>query len=184
MRAVRGDGNGNGGAHRPGARASTDLPAVSAPNFPGLLVDIRDHGAVPGWDAECTAAIAGAIEACAQRGGGRVLIPPGKWLTGPIHLKSNIDLDISQGATLKFLSDPDKYLPPVFVRWGGQECFNYSPLIYARGCENIAITGQGLLLGQGKPWAAWAKLQQRVQTRLYRMVLEGIPVEQRSLGPE
>src|SRR5205085_2469238 len=119
-----------------------------------------------------------------QVGGGRVLIPPGKWLTGPIHLKSNIDLHVADGAVVSFLTDPEKYLPPVFVRWQGQECYNYSPLIYARDCDNIAITGRGVLLGQGKSWWSWEKRQQKSCNRLYQMVLKGVPVGERQCASE
>src|SRR5262249_749758 len=131
---------------------------------------------------DCTSAIAAAIEACAAAGGGRVLIPPGEWLSGPIHLKSDIDLHLAEGARLRFSADPEQYLPPVFVRWGGQECFTYSPLIYAGGCRNVAITGRGVLLGQGEPWWRWEKSQQRACAKLYRMVLDGVPVEQRIMS--
>jgi polygalacturonase len=113
-----------------------------------------------------------------------VLIPPGEWLTGPIHLKSGIDLHLAEGARLRFSADPKQYLPPVFVRWGGQECFNYSPLIYARGCRNVAITGRGVLMGQGQPWWRWEKSQQRATSKLYRMVLDGVLVEQRIMSDE
>src|SRR5207253_1034179 len=97
------------------------LPQIHPPIFPDRIVSICEHGALAG--ADCTAAFAAAIDACARAGGGRVLVPPGEWLSGPIHLQSNIDLHLSQGATIRFIADPKKYLPPVFVRWGGQECY-------------------------------------------------------------
>jgi polygalacturonase len=156
-------------------------PTIETPVFAPRDFDIRDHGAVCDGQTEVTEAIAGAICACAEAGGGRVLIPPGAWLTGPIHLRSNVELHLREKASLRFSADPAKYLPPVFVRWGGLECYNYSPLIYARDCLNIAITGPGQLLGQGKPWWNWAKVQQRVSGQLYKMVLDGTPVEQRRL---
>src|SRR5207249_4702374 len=103
------------------------MPAITPPTFPARVFDIRDHGAVPDDRTDCTRAIAAAIEACADAGGGRALIPPGQWLSGPIHLKSNIDHHLARGATVRFSADPDRYLPPVLVRRGGQECYNFSP---------------------------------------------------------
>src|SRR5439155_15998992 len=177
---LRSVGEGNGAPAKNGAPFK--IPDVQAPTFPPRVVDIREHGAVDDAGFENTLAIAAAIDACTNSGGGRVLIPPGQWLTGPIRLNSNIDLHIAQGATLRFVSDPEKYLPAVFVRWGGQECYNYSPLIYARGCENIAITGGGVLMGQGTPWWPWHKQQQQVRAKLTAMVLAGVPVKDRRFG--
>jgi polygalacturonase len=155
------------------------MPRLSLPTFPPRIVDIRDHGAVGDGRVDCTVAIADAIEACANAGGGRVLIPAGEWFTGPIHLKCNINLHLERGARVRFSTDPGQYLPAVFVRWGGQECYNYSPLIYARDCDNIAITGHGTLLGQGKPWWGWEKKQQQVRQKLTDMVIQGVAVEDR-----
>ncbi|MDW8263476.1 MAG: glycosyl hydrolase family 28 protein [Phycisphaerales bacterium] len=80
---------------------------------------------------------------------------------------------------LRFSSDPNDYLPAVFVRWSGQECFNFSPLIYANGCRNIAITGSGRLLGGGRDWWEWHRHESRVSAQLYQMVLEDVPVSRR-----
>src|SRR5678815_1072233 len=112
------------------------MPRPQRPIFPSRVFDIRDHGAIEGGDTDCTAAIAKAIKACARSGGGRVLIPPGVFLTGCIHLRSNVELHLAQGATLRFSTQPQDYLPAVFVRWSGLECYNFSPFIYARDCDN------------------------------------------------
>ena len=66
----------------------------------------------------------------------------GKWLTGAIHLASNVNLHVTEGATLLFSTEPEDYLSAVFVRWAGFECYNYSPLIYTQDCRNVAVTGQ------------------------------------------
>src|SRR5438552_586588 len=158
------------------------MPRLRTPTFPSRSVDIRDYGAIGDGKSDCTQAIADAIAACAKAGGGRVTIPPGQWFTGAIHLKSNINLHLERGATVRFSTDSGDYLPPVFVRWGGQECYNYSPLIYARNCDNIAITGGGVLMGQGTPWWPWHKRQQQVRAKLTQMVLAGVPVKDRRFG--
>src|SRR4029078_11410270 len=104
----------------------------------------------------CRAACARAIADCAAQGGGRVLAPAGRFLTGAIHLKSNVELHVSEGATLLFDTNPASY-PIVFTRWEGMELMNYSPLIYAFVEKNIAISGGGTLDGQASAahWWAW-----------------------------
>jgi polygalacturonase len=138
------------------ARAADIARKVSAPKFPERVFDISRFGARVDGKTLNTAAIAQAIAACAKEGGGRVLVPPGRFLTGAIHLKSNIELHVSEGATLLFDTNPSSY-PLVFTRWEGMECMNYSPLIYAHGEKNIAITGKGTLDGQGSDqhWWPW-----------------------------
>ncbi len=158
------------------------MPDVRAPRFPGRTFDVRSFGAVADGRSPANRAIADAIAACAAAGGGRVFIPPGTWLTGAIHLRSNVELHLAEGAELRFSTDPRDYLPPVFVRWGGFECYNYSPLIYANGCENIAVTGPGRIEGQGRPWWGWVKEQDRVARALYGRILEGVPVGNRVYG--
>jgi polygalacturonase len=99
-----------------------------------------------------TPAIRKAIDAAAKAGGGTVYFPAGKYLTGPIHLKSNITLLIDAGAELHFSDDFDQYLPAVQSRWEGTDVVNFSPLFYAWKAENICITGRGLIDGHGKKW--------------------------------
>jgi unsaturated rhamnogalacturonyl hydrolase len=173
-------------------RGWTSLPAVlatiRAPEFPSRDFPITDFGARPGIDD--TAAIAAAITACHQAGGGRVVVPSGEWLTGAITLLSNVNLHISAGATLRFLFDETKY-PLVFTRWEGVECMNFSPFIYAFEQENIAITGSGTLDGgaDGTTWWSWndrkngAAKQKAARDRLNEMGEGGVPVAERIFGP-
>ena len=77
--------------------------------------------------AKATAAIlAKAIVACNKAGGGRVVIPEGEWLTGPIHFQSNVNLHLEENAILRFTDNPSDYLPAVMTSWEGMECYNYS----------------------------------------------------------
>lgn len=99
-----------------------------------------------------TNSIAKAIEAASKVGGGTVYFPAGKYLTGPIHLKSNITIFIDAGAELHFSDDFDHYLPMVPSRWEGTDVTNFSPLFYAYRAENITITGRGLIDGHGRKW--------------------------------
>ena len=130
---------------------------IHAPSFPDRTFVITDFGATAGADS--TAAIAKAIETCHAQGGGHVVVPKGVFLTGAVHLLSHVDLHVSEGATLKFLTDPAAYLPVVFTRWEGVECMNYSPFIYAFNQEDIGVTGTGTLDGSASDqvWWGWAR---------------------------
>lgn len=89
---------------------------------------------------------------------------------------------MADGAVIVFSPLPEDYLPAVFTRWEGMECYNYSPLIYANNCENIAITGQGLLKGNGAFWWHWKNNQQTAATELVYAESQKIPVSQRVYG--
>ncbi len=121
------------------AQAAAILARIKPPKFPNRDFEITKFGV--------SDPIAKAIDACSAAGGGRVVIPRGEHLTGAIRLKSNVNLYVSEGATLKFSRDPKDY-PTVYTRFEGVECMNYSPLIYAFEQSNIAITGTGTLDGQ------------------------------------
>lgn len=125
-----------------------------------------------------------AVEACAAEGGGIVTVPKGRWNSDPIHLYSNIHLQLEEGAVISFSDRPEDYLPVVFTRWEGMECYNYSPLIYAKDCENISVTGAGTLLGNGQAWWHWKKLQQKAADELCYAQSNGIPAEERIFGTE
>ncbi len=144
----------------------------------------------------CDEAIAAAIEACHQAGGGRVVVPEGLWSTGPVHLKSNVNLHLQKNAVLSFVTDPQAYLPLVFTRWEGVELMGFSPLIYAYQQQNIAITGDGILEGNasGDNWWPWkgvwkhtpwkldsATDQKPGRDQLFAMAEAGVPVEKRIL---
>ncbi len=135
------------------------LARIKPPTFPNRDFTITNYGATAGGAIDCTTAIRQAIDACASAGGGRVVVPAGVFLTGAIHLKSNVNLHVSEGATLLFSTDPNAYLPLVHTRWEGTECMNYSPFIYAWEQENIAITGTGTLDGNASDenWWKWAR---------------------------
>jgi len=165
------------GAAEPEPPFPMTLP--TAPRFPARDFDIRQYGAVADGCTLSTSAFARAIAACSQAGGGRVVVPAGEWLTGAIQLRSNINLYLAEGATVRFSTDPKDYLPAVWVRWAGFECMNYSPLIYARGCTNIAITGRGTVDGQGERWWYWGKYQTAQAQPLYQMTIDNVPVEKR-----
>ncbi len=165
------------------------IAQIKAPVFPERDFDITDFGAKTGGKTKCTEAIKKAISACNKAGGGRVVVGAGTFLTGPIHLKSNVNLHISEGATLLFSTDYEDYLPQVLVRWEGVESMNLSPLIYAWKCENIGITGKGTINGQGSAWWKWRGGKKTGPYRISnRKSVEwgekGVPVKDRIQGTD
>jgi len=159
------------------------MPSLQRPRFPDRNFDIRDFGAREDGTTLNTEAFKKTILACSAAGGGMVIVPPGQWLTGAIHLKSNINLHLQEGAQLHFSDNPSDYLPVVFTRWAGFELYNYSPLIYARDCTNIAVTGPGQIFGHGRLWWNWKNIQSQTARRIYEeQVLKNIPPEKRIYG--
>jgi polygalacturonase len=168
------------------------LDRIRAPVFPANDFVITQFGALGDGKSDCTTAIGKAVEAC-HKARGRVVVPEGEFLTGPIHLQSNVELHLARGATLKFTADPKAYLPVVFTRFEGMECYNYSPLIYAFEQENVAVTGEGTLDGQAtdENWWHWkggraakegGPNQKSARDRLGRMVDQNAAVRERQFG--
>jgi polygalacturonase len=179
----------------PWNRAAQIVARIRPPVFPRRVFPITDFGAVGDGTTPCTGAIARAITACNAAGGGRVNVPAGAFLTGAVHLKSNVELHLERGATLCFSTNPADYLPLVFTRWEGVELMNYSPLIYAFEQTNVAVTGAGTIDGQASDvhWWPWKGLknfgwregtpnQAEARKKLFAMGEAGVPVEQRLFG--
>jgi polygalacturonase len=149
------------------------------PDFPARDFDIRAYGAVEGGQVKNTDAIRKAIEGAAAVGGGRIVIPEGRWLTGAIHLESNINLYLSKGAELLFSQDVSDYLPAVFSRHEDTECYKFSAFVYANGKRNIGITGEGTLNGRGKPWWEWKQANKASEAKVIEMGNKNVPVKKR-----
>lgn len=171
------------------------LKRIQPPVFPKRDFEITRYGAAGDAAKDCTDAIANAIAACNQAGGGRVVVPAGVYMTGPIHLKSNVDLHVAAGATLRFVRDPKRYLPLVYTRWEGVECMNYSAFIYSDGQDNLAVTGEGTLDGncdcehwwpwKGRTNCGWSKgqpVQDPARNALFEMGEKDVPVKDRKFG--
>lgn len=166
-------------------QAPFPMPDANVPLFPERDFVITDFGAKHDEKTRISAAIEKAIAACSEAGGGRVVIPSGKWLAGKVHLKSNVNLHLAKDAVLSFSDDPNDYLPAVQSSWEGMECFNYSPLVYAFDCDNVAITGEGKLEAQMGTWSKWfarppAHLE--ASKELYRMASTDVAVEERQMA--
>ena len=171
------------------------LARIKPPIFPPRDFDITRFGAVGDGSSVCTDALRAAIAACTAAGGGRVVVPPGRFLTGPIHLDNNVALHLERGATIAFSRDPTAYLPQVLTRFEGTELMNYSPFIYAFEKENVAITGDGTLDGQANNefWWGWKGNKEFgwkpgnpsydvARRRLLAMAEQGVSIAQRVFG--
>ncbi len=174
----------------PWQRLPQILARIQPPKFPNHDFNITRFKAVGDNRADNTESFRAAIAACSQAGGGRVVVPAGEFLTGAIHLRSNVNLHLLAGATIRFFRDPKAY-PIVFTRFEGTELMGFSPLLYAFEQQNIAITGQGTIDGNASPdvWWNWARpttSTQRLDTAdrksLTQMAEAGVPVEQRIFG--
>lgn len=128
-----------------------EMPEIQAPIFPSRIVNIVAHGAVGDAHTINTDAINAAIKTCANAGGGRVVIPRGIWMTGPIQLLDNIDLHLEKGATLQFIGGFENY-PLMKGTWEGLAEVRCVSPIYGNQLENIAITGEGIIDGAGDEW--------------------------------
>ena len=124
------------------------MPQLKRPVFPDRSISITDKGAKQGIIT--TKAIQAAIDEIHTQGGGTVNVPAGKWNTGRISLKSNVNLHLAAGAELHFSGEIEDYRPAVFTRNEGVEVMSLGACIYANGQENIAVTGKGKLVGPPK----------------------------------
>jgi DNA sulfur modification protein DndE len=140
------------------------------------VFNILDFGAVAGEKIRSTQAIADTIEACAQSGGGRVLVPAGTYLTGPIQLQSHVELHLEDGATILFSRDFDDYALTL-TSWEGEDAVRcYSP-VWGENLHDVAITGSGVFDGQGEAWRPVKKLK-RTQQEWAELVASGGVVDQ------
>ena len=128
-----------------------DMPRVVAPTFPDYRVSLTDYGAVGNGKDLCTEAFAQAIAALSEKGGGYLDVPAGVWFTGPIVLRSNINLHLAKGALILFSPDVDLY-PLVETVFEGLDTRRCQSPISGVGLENVAITGEGAIDGNGHYW--------------------------------
>lgn len=175
-----------------------DLIVKSIPQtkFLDKSYNVKDYGAVADGSTLNTEAFEKTIKECAKNGGGKVIVPNGKYLTGPIHLESNVNLHLEDNAEILFSTNPKDY-PIVHTSFEGTEVMNYSPLVYAKNKMNVAITGKGTLNGQANSsnWWVWSGgksygWQKGIPSQndpanrevLVEMAEKGVPVAERVFG--
>ncbi|MCX2838243.1 glycoside hydrolase family 28 protein [Salinimicrobium sp. MT39] len=181
----------------PWKQADAIVESIKIPIFRDEVFNVLDYGASADGSKSSDDAFKKAIEACSNAGGGKVFVPAGVYHTGPIHLKSNINLHLEEGAEVKFSTSHQDYLPVVHTSYEGMEFMNYSPLIYAYKQKNIAVTGKGTFNGQAgnENWWPWSgkdvygykegdvkQHDTHNLPRLSEMVEKGTPVEERIFG--
>lgn len=158
--------------------ANTILAETTVPTFPSQTFLVTNFGAKGDGSTDNTAAFQKAITACNAAGGGQVVVPAGTYSTGAIYLKSNVDLHLNAGSTLMFNGTASNY-PLVLTRYEGIECLNHSPMIYAFGETNIALTGSGIL--DASNTSSWNTGSNRAGV-LEPMVAAGVPPRQRNVA--
>lgn len=124
---------------------------IQAPVFPDCEFSILDFGAKGDGLFNNTEAFKSAINACSEKGGGKIIVPAGIWFTGPIELKNNVNLHLLSGALIQFSGNFEDY-PVIKSDWEGYEQYRCTSPINAYRAENIAITGKGVIDGAGQFW--------------------------------
>jgi len=147
------------------------MPRVQEPVIPNNTASITDFGAKSGGQVLNTQAFAEAIDAVSEKGGGRVIIPRGIWLTGPITLKSNIELYTEKGAMVIFSTNKDLY-PLVETNFEGSNTVRCTSPINGRNLENVAFTGHGIFDGSGGAWRA-VKKEKLTESQWKKLVASG-----------
>ncbi|OXA90481.1 glycoside hydrolase family 28 protein [Flavobacterium hercynium] len=180
----------------PWKRMELIIKGIPQTQFSDKIYSIKNYGAVADGKTLNTEAFRKAIKACTENGGGKVLVPNGKYLTGSIHLENNVNLHLEDKAEILFSTDPKNY-PLVHTSFEGTELINYSPLIFARNKTNVAVTGKGTLNGQANNdnWWSWAgskyygwkkgvpsQNDPKNRETLVAMAEENVPVEKRVFG--
>lgn len=173
------------------------LKNIKAPVFPDRIFNVKDFGAIADGVTDNTLFFKNAISACSKSGGGMVLVPKGIYFSKAIHLQDNVNFHLEDGVEILFSTHAMDYYPLVHTSFEGTELMNYSPMIYAYGKKNIAITGNGILNGQsdnshwwnwvGSTTYGWVKgmpsqADPANRPRLVDMAEAGIPVGQRIFG--
>ena len=166
-------------SHLPWTEADDIVATTTIPTFPDVTLNALDSpfGAVADGRTDNTASFRAAIRACSAGGGGHVVVPAGVYSTGAIHLLDNVDFHLAAGAVIRFNGEVANY-PVVLTRHAGIECMNYSPMVYAYGQTNIALTGNGVLDAEGT--GRW-NVGSDYTGILEPLVAQGVPPERRTI---
>ena len=159
------------------------LNHISGAKIAEKSLQIKNFGAKNDGKTDCRAAFAKAIKKASVMKGAKIVVPAGTYyIKGPIVLASNVCLELQKGATLKFAPE-EKYYPIVNTSWEGTFLYNYSPLIYAYGCKNVSIIGEGTIDGNAMTtFAKWKPNQKKAQQLSRKMNHEEVPVSERKFG--
>ena len=168
----------------PSAKVDSIVNRIQLPVFPAYQINVTKLGAKGDSVTNNKAAFDKAMALCKKNNGGTIIVTKGIYkINGPIHFVSNVNLKIEKGAKIKFSDNPQDYLPLVLTSWEGTILYNYSPLIYAYECNNIAITGQGTIDGEGgKAWKAFKTKEGKGKDLSREMNHNGVALQDRKFG--
>lgn len=157
---------------------------IQLPQIPTYRILVTKLGAKGDSISDSKPAFDKAMALCKKNNGGTIVVPKGVYtLNGPIHFVSNVNLLFEKGAKIKFSDNPKHYLPMVQTSWEGTFIYNYSPLIYAYNCNNVAITGEGTIDGEGsKVWNSFKVKEGDDKKRTREMNHANVPMEERKFG--
>jgi len=160
------------------------LANIKAPAISTNIINIKSLGAKGDSITDCKPAFDKAFTKAKKKGGAKIVVPAGTYfINGPLHLVSNLCIELQKGARLKFSDNPKSYLPAVFTSWEGTFCYNYSPFIYAYQQENISIIGEGTIDGNSKKtFTTWRDSQNKDQQLTRDMNHNNTPIKDRVFG--
>jgi len=171
-------------AEFPSAKVDSIVKRIQLPVIPSYQINILKLGAKGDSITNNKSFFDKAMALCKKNNGGTIIVPKGIYkINGPIHFVSNVNLKIEKGAKIKFSDNPKDYLPMVMTSWEGTMLYNYSPLIYAYECSNIAITGEGTIDGEGgKNWKTFKAKEEAGKMLSREMNHNNVALKDRKFG--
>lgn len=168
----------------PSERVDAIVKRIQLPVIPAYQINVLKLGAKGDSITNNKKVFDKAMALCKKNNGGTIIVPKGIYkINGPIHFVSNVNLKIEKGAKIKFSDNPKDYLPMVLTSWEGTMLYNYSPLIYAESCTNIALTGEGVIDGEGgKTWKTFKAKEGEGKNRSREMNHNSTPISERKFG--
>ncbi|KAF2340246.1 glycoside hydrolase family 28 protein [Flavobacterium tistrianum] len=168
----------------PSAKVDSIVKRIQLPVIPSYQINILKLGAKGDSVSDNKKAFDKAMALCKKNNGGTIIVPKGIYkINGPIHFVSTVNLKLEKGAKIKFSDNPKDYLPMVLTSWEGTMLYNYSPLIYANNCTNIAISGEGTIDGEGgKIWKTFKAKENEGKNRSRDMNHNNTPLSERKFG--
>lgn len=168
----------------PSERVDSIVKRIQLPVIPSYQINVLKLGAKGDSITNNKKVFDKAMALCKKNNGGTIIVPKGIYkINGPIHFVSNVNLKIEKGAKIKFSDNPKDYLPMVLTSWEGTMLYNYSPLIYAENCSNIALTGEGVIDGEGgKTWKTFKAKEGEGKNRSREMNHNSTPISERKFG--
>ncbi|MHC0443462.1 glycoside hydrolase family 28 protein [Flavobacterium sp. 3-210] len=168
----------------PSAKVDSIATRIQLPVIPSYQINILKLGAKGDSVTNNKSFFDKAMLLCKKNKGGTIIVPKGIYkINGPIHFSSNVNLKIEKDAKIKFSDNPKDYLPMVLTSWEGTMLYNYSPLIYAYECSNIAITGEGTIDGEGgNIWKSFKAKEEAGKNRSREMNHNNVVLNDRKFG--